>query len=405
MVSRLLGYILLLCAAVLIGVAIYRNSTKSEVPLTFAPNQVLDATWVAYKKTFIEAGTFRTLDKQRGDITTSEGQSYTMLRAVWMGDKDTFDGAWKWTGSYLHRNDDHLFSWLWGQRPGGAYGVITEQSGQNTASDADENIALALIFAYARWQDPAYLASARDIVGDIWDKEVIVIGGVPYLTADNLEKTSASQTAVLNPSYMEPAAYKIFAAIDPTHPWNKLADSSYIVLQKSMNAELGSGASAGLPPNWVGIDKTSGSLVPLPGTNDTNYSYDAMRVPWNIALDWQWFGDKRAQTLLSKMSFLGAQWDKNHALASVYNHAGGTVTPEESPAIYGGDLGYFLVAQPVKAKDVYEQKLLFLYNPGLNDWKQQLSYYDANWVWFGIGLYNNLLPNLANDVPKTAITH
>jgi endo-1,4-beta-D-glucanase Y len=404
MVSRLLGYILLICAAVLVFVVIYRNSQKSEVPLTFAPTQLLDATWVAYKKVYIEAGTFRTLDKQRNDITTSEGQSYTMLRSVWMGDKQVFDGAWKWTKSYLHRDSDHLFSWLWGERDNGSYGVLTSQSGQNTASDADENIALALIFGYARWQDPQYLRDARDILTDIWNKEVIVIRGVPYSAADDLEKNSLSHTAVVNPSYLEPAAYKVFATVDTTHDWNALADSSYVLLQKSMAAQLDAGASSNLPPNWVGIDKTTGALVPLGGSNDTNFGYDAMRVPWNIALDWQWFGDSRAKELLERMSFLSEQWDAHKSLASVYSHAGAVAAASEAPAIYGGVLGYFAVAEPAQAQEVYQEKLVFLYEPGANDWKQRLSYYDDNWVWFGIGLYNNLLPNLAKDIPKEALT-
>jgi endoglucanase len=404
MVSRLLGYILLICAAVLVFVVIYRNSSKSDVPLTFAPTQLLDATWVAYKKTYIEAGTFRTLDKQRDDVTTSEGQSYTMLRAVWMGDKPVFDGAWKWTRDYLHRDGDRLFSWLWGERSDGSYGVLISQNGQNTASDADENIALALIFAYARWQDGQYLRDARAILADIWEKEVLVIRGVPYLTADDLEKNSLSHTAVLNPSYLEPAAYKVFALIDGTHDWNALADSSYEVLQKSMAAQLDAGASNNLPPNWIGIDKTTGSLVPLGGSSDTNFGYDAMRVPWNIALDWQWFGDERAKELLGRMSFLREQWKAHKSLASVYSHAGAVAAAAEAPAIYGGVLGYFLVHDPASAREVYEEKLLFLYDPGTNDWKQRLSYYDDNWVWFGIGLYNNLLPNLAADIPHEALT-
>jgi endo-1,4-beta-D-glucanase Y len=396
MVIRLLGYVLIIGALVLAASVIYRDSRKAQVPVVFSSTQMLESTWLAYKTNYVENGTYRTLDKQRDNVTTSEGQSYTMMRAVWMGDKETFDGAWKWTKENIYHADDHLFAWLWGKLPNGKYGVLTAQSGENTASDADENIALSLVFAYARWQDPAYLQSARSIINDIWDKEVIEINGVPYLAADNIEKTSLSQTAAINPSYLEPAAYKIFARIDPSHPWDSLANSSYSLLQKSMQQTLGSATSAGLPPNWISINKTTGALTPLvSATTDTNFGFDAMRVPFNLALDWQWFADPRDKQILSSMSFLGSQWKKNQMISSVYSHDGSVVQSSEAAAIYGGTIGYFQIGDQSDASTVYQTKLLYLYNPGANAWKETLSYYDDNWAWFGIGLYNNLLPNLA----------
>jgi hypothetical protein len=38
-----------------------------------------------------------------------------------------------------------------------------------------------------------------------------------------------------------------------------------------------------------------------------------------------------------------------------------------------------------------------LFSPDSNTWKITLGYYDDNWAWFGIALYNNLLPNLATQ--------
>jgi endo-1,4-beta-D-glucanase Y len=396
---RLLGYVLILGALVLGASVIYRDSRKAEVPTIFSAAQLLESTWVSYKSEYVEEGTYRTVDRQRNNVTTSEGQSYTMLRAVWMGDKQTFDGAWKWTKENIYHENDHLFAWIWGEMPNGKYGVLAAQNGQNSASDADENIALALAFAYARWQEPAYLQSARGIISDIWDKEVVEIQGVPYFAADNVEKGSLSPVIAVNPSYLEPAAYKIFARIDPSHPWDKVANSSYEVLTRSMRQVLDKKTTEMLPPNWIALNKTSGAITPLSGaTTDTNFGFDAMRVPFNIALDWQWFGDPRAKELLSSMSFLGEQWKKNKSLSSVYGHDGSIVQSAEAPAMYGGTIGYFKVAEPQDAQSVYETKLVFLYDPGANKWKETLSYYDDSWAWFGIGLFNNSLPNLIADV-------
>jgi hypothetical protein len=46
---------------------------------------------------------------------------------------------------------------------------------------------------------------------------------------------------------------------------------------------------------------------------------------------------------------------------------------------------------------------VYLFNPDTNTWKEELSYYDNNWAWFGIALYNNLLPNLTANVPDAAL--
>src|SRR6185437_16235020 len=134
MAKRLFGYVLLI-AALVVGLAVfYLNSQKSQVPLIYVPSQVLNATWLQYKDEYVQSGTYRTVDTSRGDITTSEGQSYTMLRAVWLGDKTTFDGAWTWTQDDIFHENDHLFAWLWGKEPDGSYGVLTAQGGETTAS-------------------------------------------------------------------------------------------------------------------------------------------------------------------------------------------------------------------------------------------------------------------------------
>lgn len=376
---------------------------RNERTLIFSPSQLLQSTWLTYKDEHVEKGTYRTIDNARGDVTTSEGQSYTMLRAVWMGDKETFDGAWQWTQDNLFHTDDHLFAWIWGKRSNGTYGVLIDQNGENSASDADQDIALALIFAYSRWQDPTYLQSAHNIISDIWDKEVVDVNGTPYLAADNVEKNSTSPQIIINPSYLSPAAYRIFAQIDTAHPWNKVVDSSYLVLNQSMQANLGKTKTVSLPPDWIALNRTTGTIS-TPASGDSNFSFDAMRVPWRLALDWQWFADPRDKEILSNMSFLSSQWDSFESLASSFGHDGTVVNPNEAPSIWGGTIGYFVVADTKDAKQVYQKKLTALYNPGANTWNESLLYYDDNWAWFGIGLYNGLLPNLSSWLPKGALT-
>lgn len=387
-------------ALVALSAAIYFGSTKRNVPIVFSPTQILASTWAQYKKHYIEPASGRTLDPSRDNITTSEGQSYTMLRAVWQDDKQTFDKSWQWTKDNLWRPEDRLSAWLFGPRADGSYGVLTDQGGHNNASDADTDLATALIFAYAKWQDKNYLGDARVIVRDLWEKDVVYIQGTPYMTANNVEKTSPSTRALINVSYLSPAAYRMFAVIDPDHPWQTLVDSSYALIDRTLEEPLDKPTSAGLPPDWVEINKTTGELsAPTQSDHTTNYSYDALRLPFRLALDYQWYEDPRSKELLSKMAYLREAWNTHGSLASAYTHDGIVSDPTENAAMYGGSIGYFLIVEPRVGKEVYETKLQYLFNPDVDSWKQVLSYYDDNWAWFGIGLYNRMLPNLFASLP------
>lgn len=397
--ATLLGALCLVLAAAIMVTVLYRNSQKSQTQLTFSPHQTLSALWNSYKSDYLEPNTFRTLDKQQDNITTSEGQSYTMLRAVWMGDKPAFDESWKWTKDILQHRNDHLFSWLFGKDTDGTYRVLADKGGQNTASDADSDIALSLIFAYARWQDPAYLNDAKATISDIWDKEVVTINGTPYLAADDLEKPSSATNIIVNPSYLSPASYRIFALVDPSHPWNALADSSYTVINQSMAQTLGGASTAELPPDWVMVNRKTGQMHAGTGKSfNTDFSYDAFRVPWRLELDYLWFKTPAALSTLKKMSFLSDQWNVNKKLYASYAHDGTPTTGDEAPALYGATIGYFMAADPLAAQEIYQTKLGYLFDPSTSDWHQPLGYYDSNWAWFGIGIYTGELPNLAEGM-------
>ena len=126
----------------------------------------------------------------------------------------------------------------------------------------------------------------------------------------------------------------------------------------------------------------------------TKFSFDAMRTPWRMALDYAWFKDPRAKTVLSNYKFLKDQWSETNKIAASYNRDGSAPAEYEAPAIYGGVIGYFKYIEPALAEDIYTTKLSTLYSPDEQKLKQPLSYYDDNWSWFGTALYLNALPNL-----------
>ena len=77
----------------------------------------------------------------------------------------------------------------------------------NSASDADQDIALALIFATKRWKQDHYIKEAQEVLADIWRQEVLELNGKYYLLAGNWAKMEALPT--INPSYLSPAYHLI----------------------------------------------------------------------------------------------------------------------------------------------------------------------------------------------------
>lgn len=398
-IAQKIGLSFIVLALLLFALVKYINSTKSKVPVIFSQKELLSTLWQDYKINAIDGPSGRTVDKQQGDISTSEGESYTMLRAVWMDDQATFDSSYKWTTTILQHKNDHLFSWRFGQRPDKTYGILTDQGGQNAAADADGDIALALLFAHEKWGTPYYLDQAKTIIKDIYKNEVVTINGKPVLAADDVEQFSPTRV-VVNPSYFAPYAYRLFAIVDPIDNWHGVIDSSYSILQQSALLPLNTAKGVGIPPDWIEIDRATGAIKAVTDNPalTTNYSYDALRIPWRIALDWQWYQEPRAKALLDTFSFFKTQWQSNHLLGTTYGHDGSTSRVIESPAMYGGIIGYFMISDPDDAKMVYQQKLQLLYDPDTNSWRKNLSYYDDNWAWFGIALYNELLPNLGSTI-------
>jgi len=397
MEKKQLGAALIISGILILGGIFYMTSRLRQQSIVFSPKLMLSALWNSYKKEYIEPSSGRTLDRQRNDTTTSEGQSYTMLRAVWQDDKETFDRSWQWTKDNLKRPDSNLSSWLYGKKPDGSYGILEDQGGQNAATDADTDIAMALLFAGNRWGDQQYTENAKNIIKDIWNNEIVTINGIPYLAANNIEKNSAS-AVIINPSYFAPYAYRMFAQADPEHDWGAVIDSSYRILKQASISPLDKNSSSGLPPDWIALDrKTAALIVPAGSQMTTNYGYDAMRVPFRVALDWEWYKEPRAKELLRQYDFLNQEWQDRKIIFASYSHDGQALFNSETPAMYGTSLGYFLVTEPATAETVYQNKLQSLYSPDLQDWKKPLGYYDDNWAWFGLALYNHDLVNLFTE--------
>jgi len=324
-----------------------------------------------YKSKFLTSDG-RVIDPDKHNITTSEGQSYILLQSLMFDDEKTFGRAYKWTKDNLQR-PDKLFSWLWGKGEKGEYKVLD----YNSASDADVDIAFALVVANKKWHKQQYLKEAKGIITSIWDNEVRRVGDHLVLMPGSLQNKNAK--IEINPSYFAPYAFKLFQKHDDLHDWSAVVDSSYYYLNQCMSK-----TSKKLPPNWFLIE--NGEIV-LEDSERSDFSYDAVRVFPRVYFDFMLTGDKRALPILEKSNLFIDEWKESRTLHTNYKKNGELRDNSQ----YIGAISVILPVIDVYDKDaatqIYQDKLSSKYITP-NYWQAKNDYYGKNLSLFGWFLYD-----------------
>lgn len=360
-----------------------------------ASDTFLTDAWATYKAHYLHDG--QVVDPLTG-LTTSEAQSYALLRAVYVDDRPAFDQIWSWTKAHLQvRPTDALLAWAYGPTGDGTSAVLD----LNSATDADQDTALALLFASRRWAEPVYQTEALRGLNDIWSLETAMVADQRVVTGGSWAGGNLSTKVpdpVINPSYFAPYAYRIFAEADAGHTWLGLVDSSYDLLGR-IHASPDFGGAGGVVPNWLALDATTGELKPADalGADWALFGYDASRLPWRLALDWLWFRDNRARQALNGIDLPYRELARTHSLAATYAPDGTPVADYESTSMYATTLAGVLVAQDQSlAQSVFADKVLRSYsNDGTTAaWGDVNNYYDQNWGWFATALIDGGMTNL-----------
>jgi len=357
------------------------TGTSSQTSDAMQAPPMLKESWNAYVQRFIQQDG-RVIDHSAADISTSEGQAYAMLRAVWIGDRVTFDKTFTWARNNLNSGirTDKLWAWKWGKNAEGKWAVLDKAF----ASDADQDAALALILAARVWNDGKYKDDARAILRDLWKLGTVDAAGHRYLLAgDSLCKREVCR---INPSYYAPYAYRIFSTVDDSGDWNALVGTSYQLL-----SVVSGFAKTGLPADWIELNTNTGEIARA-SEKDSSYSYDAFRVHWRIAVDRELFRDPRAsQYLQNSLVWITSQWKQHQKLPAVISPAGKGLVDYESLEM--------LSALMCAAHDeAMQNKLTASYSEGI--WGDRNRYYLQNWAWFGTAVYNGFLGPLELVRPK-----
>ena len=360
--QTILSILLLGLCSLLTGSAEAKSSSPSG-DMYIRQLDDLSALWSFYRQTYIRDGRVISLDEH--GVTTSEGQSYAMLRAVWSNDRTTFDAVWRWTQQHLQVRNDKLFAWKWNGK------VLS----LDAASDADTDIALALLLGARRFDQAEYEREALAILHSIWDLEILHLASGSFVTAGNWAVHEDYPT--LHTAYLAPYAYEIFASADPNHEWRKVIESSYALLHWLYDEQR-----VALPPEIIYLDRERGGfLLKHPRSGKTaDFGYDAFPLFWRVALDAQWFGRSEAPLRGKMLDFFWSEWRTRGKFLDRYSTRGEPRSPIEGLPLYATVHGLALQDHPELARRLAEHILPRLHGNALAG--KSTPYYLHNWLWF-----------------------
>jgi len=319
-----------------------RYSSACTYPTACANADAMNG-WKMYKARLLVDngdGTMRIQRPENANDTVSEGIGYGMLFAVYMNEKDTLDGLWK----YAQKSLDSTGLMNWHLNADGS----VASGGQNSATDGDEDMGFALVMADKQWG--GYTSAAKDFLGKMATND---------FASDGTIKGGDKYANAVNPSYLAPAYYRTFAAYTGDATWKTILEKSYALLQMATNG------TTGLVPDWS-----------VPAGRGPDYKYDAARTPFRIALDACWNGEPRAVSFSQGISKFFANVGVMNIMDG-YNVSTGMAISTNVNATFIGPAG--VSGMPAGQTKLVEDAYAFVAataNKGTD------SYYNLSWALF-----------------------
>ena len=322
------------------------------------------------------------------DSTVSEGIGYGMIIAVYMNDQSLFDGLWRYEQAhtamvgYLGNTPSNLMNWYIYADGNTSDGSNGDSDGHGAATDADEDMAWALVMADKQWMggkgslSDTYANYAKKLLGDIWTYETF-----NYNTPKN--GSGWGDANCLNISYFAPSHYRAFATFESRWASN-VVPSIYSIISASLNSSNGN-QDNGLVPAF----STSTGGNDQCGTGGVSnqkhwYQYDACRTPFRIGVDACLNDSSDAKAYVAKTTSFFAP----KGVAGIVDgyELNGTEKPEFPGGTYNGISAAFIgpagvgAMTPQSGKD-YQSFVDDVYDH-LRDVKMWTGgqYYDESWT-------------------------
>jgi hypothetical protein len=306
----------------------YTTSTSSYTSRGITVNaDDMQAAWNSWKPRIVAAGSDYRVQFDDTSKTVSEGVAYAMYLSMIMDDKTLFDGLWRYYNRY--KTEDGLMHWEVQN------GVVV---GTGAATDGDEDAALALVGACVKnvkgvWSGTTngYCAAARNLIGRIYASEIDKAGagndssgntdgglstntGGEQMPGDQWEMPTQFPQGIINPSYLDFAAMRVFKDFTGQTGWQTAIDRNKSILNTPKTnttvnycrngawngSDCGRATGPGthcskLPAQWITYGGACQEVWWQNGTSDAGdrsckWSYDGARFAWRMARYKLWYG-------------------------------------------------------------------------------------------------------------------
>lgn len=234
----------------------------------------------------------------RDAISCSEGHGYGMLLVALMAGHDPdarreFDELNAWRHAHPSRFDRELMAWQQ------VTGCVDARDSNDSATDGDLDIALALLIADAQWPDAHFRHEALRVIAAIRKFEInaatpsILLGDWVHEAIKNVNDTRLSDVM--------PGHFRAFAAATKDELWTALIDRTLAAVE-----HLQTSCATGLVPDFARQMET-GKPVPAPpkfleSKHDGHFGYNSCRVPWRLGADFVLSGDPRTRAALERFN-------------------------------------------------------------------------------------------------------
>jgi endo-1,4-beta-D-glucanase Y len=166
----------------------------------------------------------------------------------------------------------------------------------NGATDADIDVANALLMAHKQWGSAGtvhYLQAAKTLINAIYTFEV---------DGNKLLKPGDAFNDYANPCYYITNSTTLFGKVEVSEGWQgsdrwqAVNTACYTLMKASRNA------TTGLVPDWC--QTPSGALINgiINDKFESYFLYDAIRIPWRMAHAYAWYGHADAKDIASKIT-------------------------------------------------------------------------------------------------------
>jgi len=226
--------------------------------------------WIAYKEQFITDG--QVIDRENNNLSSSEGQGFALLFAVFSNDRKQFEKIWARTQQHMQRKD-YLFR---GQVD------FSEKtcdkaciSSQPNASNGDIIIAWALFAAENKWDRQIYLVEGFRVLDAIKAKLIDKKYGYQLVLPTEKSIQSGDKPLQINLSYWVFPAFNLFADITGDPIWSEVYQSGVSLMKWARFGKWD------LPADWMMLSEDK---VTLEGAQSSTYGENANRLPLYLML-------------------------------------------------------------------------------------------------------------------------